>query len=144
MIANVIVDNLLTAPVLAFVVALLATLWKFDLRLPESLYPILSTYLLLAIGVKGGRALSTTDVSDLWKPLVGAIILGVVTPLIAFALLRVAGRVDPVFVDDIGAMPQAIADFARDGDVVIAMGAGSIGAVPQKVVELLGGAEVPA
>jgi UDP-N-acetylmuramate--alanine ligase len=45
--------------------------------------------------------------------------------------LRVAGRVDPVFVDDVAAMPQAIADFARDGDVVIAMGAGSIGTVPQ-------------
>ena len=55
--------------------------------------------------------------------------------------LRVAGRVDPVFVDDIGAMPQAIADFTRDGDVVIAMGAGSIGAVPQRVIDLLGPAE---
>ena len=51
--------------------------------------------------------------------------------------LRVAGRLDPVFVDDIGRMPQAIADFARDGDVVIAMGAGSIGGVPQKVRDLL-------
>jgi UDP-N-acetylmuramate--alanine ligase len=51
--------------------------------------------------------------------------------------LRVAGRVDPVFVDDIVQMPQAIADFARDGDVVITMGAGSIGAVPQKVADLL-------
>ena len=58
--------------------------------------------------------------------------------------LRVAGRVDPVFVDDIGAMPRAIADFAREGDVVIAMGAGSIGAVPQKLVELLGSAEAQA
>ena len=36
--------------------------------------------------------------------------------------LRVAGKVDPVFVDDIGAMPQAIAEQARDGDVVIAHG----------------------
>ena len=51
--------------------------------------------------------------------------------------LRVAGRLDPVFVDDIGRMPQAIADFVRDGDVVIAMGAGSIGGVPQKVRDLL-------
>jgi UDP-N-acetylmuramate--alanine ligase len=51
--------------------------------------------------------------------------------------LRVAGKVDPVFVDEIAAMPQAIVDFARDGDVVIAMGAGSIGAVPQQVVDLV-------
>ncbi|HSV71793.1 MAG TPA: UDP-N-acetylmuramate--L-alanine ligase [Methylibium sp.] len=53
--------------------------------------------------------------------------------------LRVAGKVEPVFVDDIAGMPQAVADNVRDGDVVIVMGAGSIGAVPVKVVELLGG-----
>ena len=51
--------------------------------------------------------------------------------------LRVAGRVEPVFVDEIAAMPQAIADNARDGDVVLCMGAGSIGAVPAKVCTLL-------
>ncbi|MFZ3083732.1 UDP-N-acetylmuramate--L-alanine ligase [Rhodoferax ferrireducens] len=51
--------------------------------------------------------------------------------------LRVAGRIEPVFVDDIAAMPQAIADNARQGDVVLCMGAGSIGGVPAKVLELL-------
>ncbi|WP_422088270.1 UDP-N-acetylmuramate--L-alanine ligase [Variovorax sp.] len=50
--------------------------------------------------------------------------------------LRVAGKVEPVFVDDIVAMPQAILDNARPGDVVLSMGAGSIGAVPARVVEL--------
>jgi UDP-N-acetylmuramate--alanine ligase len=53
--------------------------------------------------------------------------------------LRVAGRIEPVFVDDIAQMPQAITDFARDGDVVITMGAGSIGAVPAKVAQQCGG-----
>jgi UDP-N-acetylmuramate--alanine ligase len=48
--------------------------------------------------------------------------------------LRVAGKVEPVFVEDIAAMPQTIMDVARDGDVVLCMGAGSIGAVPAKVV----------
>ena len=43
--------------------------------------------------------------------------------------LRVAGKVEPVFVEYIDAMPQAIADAARPGDVVITMGAGSIGQV---------------
>jgi UDP-N-acetylmuramate--alanine ligase len=47
--------------------------------------------------------------------------------------LRVAGKVEPVFVDQIEAMPQAVFDAARDGDVVICMGAGSIGAVPGKL-----------
>jgi UDP-N-acetylmuramate--alanine ligase len=47
--------------------------------------------------------------------------------------LRVAGKVEPVFVEDIAAMPQAILDVARDGDVVLTMGAGSIGGVPGKL-----------
>jgi UDP-N-acetylmuramate--alanine ligase len=51
--------------------------------------------------------------------------------------LRVSGKVDPIFVDDIAQMPAAIAEHARDGDVVISMGAGSIGAVPAQVVEML-------
>ncbi len=50
--------------------------------------------------------------------------------------LRVAGKLEPVFVDAIEAMPQAILDNARDGDVVICMGAGSIGLVAGRVVEL--------
>ncbi|CAM8670242.1 MurC UDP-N-acetylmuramate-alanine ligase [Comamonadaceae bacterium] len=51
--------------------------------------------------------------------------------------LRVGGKVEPLFVDDIAAMPQAAIDNARDGDVLICMGAGSIGAVPGKIVDLL-------
>jgi len=54
--------------------------------------------------------------------------------------VRVAGKVEPVFVGEIGAMPEAIAEMARDGDVVMCMGAGSIGGVPAKLVEMGGGA----
>jgi UDP-N-acetylmuramate--alanine ligase len=50
--------------------------------------------------------------------------------------LRVAGKLEPVFVDDIAAMPQAVLDNARDGDVVLCMGAGSIGAVAGRIMEL--------
>jgi len=53
--------------------------------------------------------------------------------------LRVAGKVDPVFVDEIGEMAATIVAQAQSGDVVISMGAGSIGAVPAQVVELLAG-----
>jgi UDP-N-acetylmuramate--alanine ligase len=51
--------------------------------------------------------------------------------------LRVGGKVEPLFVDAIDAMPQAIVDNAQPGDVVLCMGAGTIGAVPQKVVDML-------
>ncbi len=48
--------------------------------------------------------------------------------------LRIAGKVDPVFVDAIEMMPQAILHTVQPGDVVITMGAGSIGAVASRVV----------
>lgn len=89
-------NNLLTAPVIAFIVALLVTLLRFDVRLPEALYPILSTYLLLAIGIKGGRSLSTTSPGEIWLPLVGAVVLGVVTPLVAYVLFRFVGSLNVV------------------------------------------------
>jgi UDP-N-acetylmuramate--alanine ligase len=51
--------------------------------------------------------------------------------------LRVAGQSDAVFVEQIADMPQAILQMARDGDVVITMGAGSIGGVPNQVRQLV-------
>jgi len=52
--------------------------------------------------------------------------------------LRMAGQVEPVFVPAIDDLPQAILDQARDGDVVLCMGAGSIGLVAGKVIERSG------
>jgi UDP-N-acetylmuramate--alanine ligase len=49
--------------------------------------------------------------------------------------LRVAGKVDPLFVDEIADMAAAIAEQARDGDVVIVMGAGTIGGVAAQVAQ---------
>ena len=47
--------------------------------------------------------------------------------------LRVAGTVEPLFVEDIAEMPDAIRRVAQDGDVVLTMGAGSIGNVPAQL-----------
>ena len=54
--------------------------------------------------------------------------------------LRIAGKIEPVFVDKIEGMAQAIFDNAKDGDIVICMGAGSIGAVPAQVQKMGGAA----
>jgi UDP-N-acetylmuramate--alanine ligase len=51
--------------------------------------------------------------------------------------MRVAGHEALVFVDDIQKMAQVIADNAQDGDVVMCMGAGSIGQVPTQVLALM-------
>ena len=58
--------------------------------------------------------------------------------------LRVGGKLEPVFVDRIEDMAQAIVDFARSGDIVMCMGAGSIGLVPAKVVDKLQPQQHPA
>jgi len=50
--------------------------------------------------------------------------------------IRVAGKVEPLFVEDVGVLPEAILDFVRAGDVVIVMGAGSISRVPARIGEL--------
>jgi UDP-N-acetylmuramate--alanine ligase len=53
--------------------------------------------------------------------------------------VRVAGKVEPVFVEDVGTLPETILDAVRDGDVVITMGAGSIGTVAARTQEIANG-----
>jgi UDP-N-acetylmuramate--alanine ligase len=66
------------------------------------------------------------------------------TPIVAadgralMRALRMAGKVEPLFVEEIDDLPQAIVDNARDGDVVLCMGAGSIGQVAGRVIEMTG------
>ncbi|MFJ1467862.1 MULTISPECIES: UDP-N-acetylmuramate--L-alanine ligase [Massilia] len=47
--------------------------------------------------------------------------------------LRAGGQVEPIFVEAIADMPATILKVARDGDVVLTMGAGSIGGVPHQL-----------
>ena len=49
--------------------------------------------------------------------------------------VRVAGKVEPVFVDSVAELPDAIRALVRDGDVVVTMGAGSIGQTPLSLSE---------
>jgi len=49
--------------------------------------------------------------------------------------LRVQGRVEPIFVEDVAGLPQAVLQHLQDGDVLITMGAGSIGQTPIQLAE---------
>ena len=49
--------------------------------------------------------------------------------------IRVAGKVEPVFVETVDEVPDALSSIVRDGDVVITMGAGSIGGVPGRLAQ---------
>lgn len=50
--------------------------------------------------------------------------------------IRVAGKVEPVFIENVADLPAAIVSFVEDGDVVVVMGAGSISRVPAQIGEL--------
>jgi UDP-N-acetylmuramate--alanine ligase len=49
--------------------------------------------------------------------------------------VRVAGKVEPVFVEDIADLPSTLRTVVRDGDVVVTMGAGSIGATASQLAQ---------
>ena len=52
--------------------------------------------------------------------------------------LRTSGKLEPIFVESIGEMRDAILNVARDGDVVLTMGAGSISGIPQQLTTAKG------
>lgn len=84
--------NLLSPIVLSFVLGVLATLVRSDLRFPDEIYAALSIYLLLAIGMKGGAALAETPMAVIALPVAATLALGVATPLWSYAILRRFGR----------------------------------------------------
>lgn len=93
---EVALQNLTSPPVLAFALGLLAVAIKSDLRLPEAVYQGLSIYLLLGIGIKGGVALSSTTLDEVWLPVAATLLLGIATPALAFWILGLVTKLDPI------------------------------------------------
>lgn len=78
--------------VLFFALGLAAGLARSELRLPSAIYEFLTVLLLLAIGLKGGVELSRQSLGTLAPQILAVIMMGLVLPLIAYPLLRHAGR----------------------------------------------------
>lgn len=78
--------------ILFFIFGLVAGLIRSELRLPATLYEALSLVLLLTIGLKGGEGLAKQALGPLLPQLGIVIMLGVAQTFIAFAVLRVVGR----------------------------------------------------
>jgi hypothetical protein len=93
---DALVANLLSPIVLAFVLGVIASLIRSDLEFPEALYSALSIYLLFAIGLKGGVALSKTAPSEFIAPALITLFLGLLTPLIAYSILKYVGKFDGI------------------------------------------------
>lgn len=134
-------STLLSAPVLAFLLGALAVAVRSDLKIPEPLTAGLSLYLLLAIGLKGGVALRSTDPAELVLPLLLGLALGVLIPVAAFALLRVLTPYGPL---DRGAIAAHYGSTSLVTFTAAVVALGSLGiAVPGYAATLLTALEIP-
>ncbi len=69
---------------------------RSDLEIPSALYQGMSIYLLFAIGLKGGVSLSQTPAAELIAPSILTLVLGTLTPISAFYLLKSFGRLNRI------------------------------------------------
>lgn len=90
------VNNLLSIPILCFMLGFLATRIRSDLRLPDSAMRCLTFFLLLAIGIKGGMSLRNAEITEVGWPILATIALGIALPALAFVILRVITRLERV------------------------------------------------
>ncbi|MBM4206407.1 MAG: sodium-dependent bicarbonate transport family permease [Gammaproteobacteria bacterium] len=93
---DAITANLLSPAVLFFALGFLASVVKSDLKFPEPLYTALTIYLLVAIGFKGGVAISAAGLEAVWLPTLASMLLGALIPLWTWPILRYAGRLSGV------------------------------------------------
>ncbi len=89
-------SNLLIPAVLFFALGFLAQVIRSDLKFPADLSKTLSIYLLLGIGLHGGIELAKADFGAAVDAVVAALALGFLLPLLAYAILRWLGRIDPL------------------------------------------------
>ena len=83
----------LTAPMpLFFILGIIATMIKSDLKIPDALYIGLTLYLLSAIGIKGGAEIRHVGLLSIYVPVMGCIFLGTSIPIAAYFILRKWGK----------------------------------------------------
>jgi len=86
---SLVLQNLLTPPVLFFFLGVIAVLVRSDLEIPAPLPKLFSLYLLLAIGFKGGLELHHSGISGPVLPTIAAAVgMSLAVPLVSFAVLR--------------------------------------------------------
>jgi uncharacterized protein len=86
---HLILSNLLTPPILFFVLGMLAVFAKSDLEIPAPIPKLFSLYLLLAIGFKGGVELAKSGISgEVISAISAAIIMSCIVPVYSFFILR--------------------------------------------------------
>jgi hypothetical protein len=90
--ASLLVSNLLSPIVLAFLVGMAATLVRSELEFPQPVLNAISIYLVFAIALKGGTELAAADFASIWRPVLAASALAVLIPVLVYAVGRRALR----------------------------------------------------
>ncbi|MCH2037201.1 MAG: sodium-dependent bicarbonate transport family permease [Rickettsiales bacterium] len=93
---EIITNNLVSPPILFFVLGIVAGFLKSDLDVPEQISRYLSIYLMMAIGFKGGVAIAETPEIDsiIVKTIIAGIVTGFTQPFIGYALLKWTTKLD--------------------------------------------------
>lgn len=91
---DLLLTNLLSPVVLAFVLGAIAGLIRSELELPDPVLKLISIYLLLAIGLKGGVELAQASLAEVGGLLLAAVALTLAIPCAAFLVLRRFGPLD--------------------------------------------------
>lgn len=93
---SVAVSNLTSVAVLVFVMGFIGARIKSDMRIPEPVYQMISIFLLLGIGLKGGHALKSVNGTEFVVPSIVTIMMGILIPFIAFYSLQFIKTLTPL------------------------------------------------
>ncbi len=86
--ADILMTNLLSPIVLAFVLGIVAGLLRSELELPDAVLKLISIYLLFSIGITGGQELAKVRFSEISALLMVTAALVVLIPVVSFLVLR--------------------------------------------------------
>ncbi|MBL9192381.1 MAG: sodium-dependent bicarbonate transport family permease [Opitutaceae bacterium] len=135
-------DNLLDPLFLFFVVGFFAGILRSDLRMPDAVYQLLSTYLLLSIGLKGGVELAQAHNGQMLLPVGATLLLGTTVPITVFFVATRIGRMSRADSASLGAHYGSVSavTFAAAMEMVRRNGVQPEGFMPVLLVVL----EIPA
>jgi uncharacterized protein len=89
-------SSLLVPAILFFALGMFACLIKSDLKFPPDMHKMIVIYLLIGIGLHGGRAFINSSLGDAMPAVIAAFGFGIGLPIIAYIILRSIGKIDPL------------------------------------------------
>jgi uncharacterized protein len=90
------ISSLLVPAMLFFALGMFACIIKSDLKFPPDMHKMLVIYLLIGIGLHGGKALAASNMGDALPAVWAALAFGIGLPIIAYTILRAIGKIDPL------------------------------------------------